>query len=493
MADLIAAFACAPDANERVSLALMTDLARRWCEGELARLAARGGIDGTRRASARMTGRGEAARPARPAGGLRHGPSIGPPAHVAGNCEGAMPAFGFRVARGDTADEAREPTAEVMASLMVDRNERAALALTNEIARRWCEGELARLAATVGDEVQVDGDRYRRHATGIGVYHGLWAALRVRRDSYRRVGVRNGPTIVPLELVEGATPAFAQGHAAMPRRHYEQELRAAHRVPPARATIERMAKRLGVAMRAAIPIVEPVARAAERIPEAAVAISIGLDRTSTPMEEARDAHLPPGPRQRRRAPYQRRAPDPVQVNYRMAYVGTFALHDAAGAVLVSRRFAATAAEGPDDVIVRVFAEVAHARATRPTLPLAIVQDGAPEPWNLMTAACARHGVTPAVEPIDRYHLDEHIAALLDLVAATDGCAETLRRRWAAALDRARARPAQPRAGVEHARASAPRVARPRRPIPRAVAAHREQPATDALRRRRAGGPRSAAA
>ena len=44
---------------------------------------------------------------------------------------------------------------------------------------------------------------------------------------------------------------------------------------------------------------------------------------------------------------------------------------------MSRRFAATAAEGPDDVTVRVFAEVAHARATRPTLPLAIVQDGAP--------------------------------------------------------------------------------------------------------------------
>ncbi len=126
-------------------------------------------------------------------------------------------------------------------------------------------------------------------------------------------------------------------------------------------------------------------------------------------------------------------PDPVQVNYRMAYVGTFALHDAAGAVLVSRRFAATAAEGPDDVTVRVFAEVAHARATR---PLAIVQDGAPELWNLMTAACARHGITPTVERIDRYHLDAHIAALLDLVAATDGCAETRRRRWAAALDRA---------------------------------------------------------
>ncbi len=163
---------------------------------------------------------------------------------------------------------------------------------------------------------------------------------------------------------------------------------------------------------------------------------------------------------------------------------------------MSRRFAATAAEGPDDVIARVFAEVAHARATRPTWPLAIVQDGAPELWNLMTAACAARAITPAVDLIDRHHLDAHIAALLDLVAATDRRAEILGRRWAAALDterhgdrpdRARARPAEPCARVDHARARAPRAARvaarPRRPIPRAVAAHRvhpQQPATDAL-------------
>ncbi len=63
-----------------------------------------------------------------------------------------------------------------------------------------------------------------------------------------------------------------------------------------------------------------------------------------------------------------------------------------------------------------------------------MQDGAPELWNLMTAACARRGITPAVDLIDRHHLDAHIAALLDLVAATDRRAEILGRRWAAALD-----------------------------------------------------------
>jgi hypothetical protein len=355
-----------------------------------------------------------------------------------------------------TAAETRGPTTEVMDRLMAafghameqsrggsfGAEETAALALTNEIARRWLESELAGTAASIGDEVRIAGERYRRHARGVGVYHSLCGALRVRRDSYRRVGVHNGPTVVPLELnagiVESATPAFAfsvaQGYAAMPLRHYEQELRAAHRVPPSRSTTERLGKRLGAQMRAAIPIVEPVARAAEPIPEAAVAISIGIDRTSTPMEEARDTRLPVAPRRGRRAPYQRQPPSPVDVNYRMAYVATFALHDAAGAVLVSRRFAATAAEGPADVIDRIFAEVAHARATRSELPIAIVQDGAPELWNLMSAACQQRGIVPSVEMIDRYHLDEHLAAALELVAATDGCAAAVRRRWAASLD-----------------------------------------------------------
>jgi len=324
-----------------------------------------------------------------------------------------------------------------------EADEVAALALTNELTRRWLEDELERKARSIGDEVRIGDERYRRHEVGTGVYHSLCGTLRLRRDSYRRVGVHNGAIVVPLDLVagllEGATPAFAfslaQGYAAMPLRHYEQELRAAHRVPPARSTMERQGKRLGEAMREAIAIVEPVVRAAEEIPAAAVAISTGLDRTSAPMEEARDERLSPEPRRRRSGPYQRRPPLPIDVNYRMAYVGTFALHDAAGRVLVSRRFAATAAEGPADVIGRIMAEVAHARATRPELPVAIVQDGAPELWNLMTAACQREGIAPRFEMIDRYHLDEHLAAALALVAATDDCADVIRRRWSAALDR----------------------------------------------------------
>src|SRR5207237_1351804 len=85
---------------------------------------------------------------------------------------------------------------------------------------------------------------YRRHATGVRRYHTLCGAVEVRRDSYRRVGVHNGPTVVPLEvaagIVENATPALAasvlEGFAMMPLRDYEGEMRAAHRVVPSRTS-----------------------------------------------------------------------------------------------------------------------------------------------------------------------------------------------------------------------------------------------------------------
>jgi hypothetical protein len=69
------------------------------------------------------------------------------------------------------------------------------------------------------------------------------------------------------------------------------------------------------------------------------------------------------------------------------------------------------------------------------LPLVVVQDGAPELWSLLRAACEQHGVKPAREMIDRFHLDERLASILELVASSAPGAEMLRARWAASLDR----------------------------------------------------------
>src|SRR5262245_10496711 len=171
--------------------------------------------------------------------------------------------------------------------------EQQTLSIANDLVRRLLEADLQRVADSMPDEVVVRGHRYRRHEPGEVAYHSLCGDLIVRRHSYRRADVRNGPCIVPMDLAAGlidaATPALAQsiahGIAEMPSRRYEEVLRAAHRVPPSRSTIERLAQLIGSEVKDDSLLLEAMLRVEERVPDGANAISIGLDRTSVPMAE----------------------------------------------------------------------------------------------------------------------------------------------------------------------------------------------------------------
>ena len=295
------------------------------------------------------------------------------------------------------------------------------LGIANEAVRRCLEIELQRRADDFGEAVAVDGVEHRRHQDGAVGYHSLCGLLRVRRANYRQIGVLDGPTVIPLEVAAGilanATPALAysvtQNFAVMPLRHYEQEMKAAHRQVPSRSTLERVGKRIGDLIQATLPIIEPIVRAAEQLPAQTASISIGVDRTTVPMAERRPGAG--GPRRSRTKPYARQPPDAIDVAYRMAYVATVALHDASGNELVTKRYAATPEEDPDQLIDRVFAEVAHLRAQQPSLPFTVVQDGAPEMWNLVQRGVDRHQMRPRNELIDRFHVDERLAALSIIV------------------------------------------------------------------------------
>jgi hypothetical protein len=316
--------------------------------------------------------------------------------------------------------------------------EAVALQVANELVRRWAQSELRRLSRQYDAEVIVDGRRYRRHATGVGRYHTLCGAVEVRRDSYRQVGVHNGPTVVPLELaagiVENATPALAasvlEGFAMMPLRDYQDEMRAAHRVIPSRSTLERIAKRTGAAMHAELPTLEPVVRAREVVPRKAHAISVGLDRTTVPIAEMPDdIRLPPT-----RAHVRRRLP-PVTVAYRMAYVATVAVHDRRGDTLKSTRIAAAAHEGASELMERLGAELHHLLRQRPRLPTVVVQDGAPELWNLVDAWLENFLIQPTMRLIDRYHVNERLAVVAEAVEREPTERHLLLERWCKALDR----------------------------------------------------------
>ena len=238
--------------------------------------------------------------------------------------------------------------------------------------------------------------------------------------------MRNGPTVVPMELcagiVEGATPAFAynvaHGYAQHDMRQHGDSLLAAHRVPPPRATLERLAKRIATAATEQTPRIEAKVRRLEKVPEGAHAISIGLDRTTTPMAEERPADAPPKPEPKRTKPRVRQAPPPIDVNYRMAYVGTVSIVDADGHALTTRRYAAPACDEPACLVGRMMCDVRTVLKRCPTLNVGVVQDGAPEMWSATReglAVLVQDGVLEGwKEGIDRYHLAERLNAALEI-------------------------------------------------------------------------------
>lgn len=334
--------------------------------------------------------------------------------------------------------------AEVGADAEFRSREASALAVANEAVRQFLETDLQLISDRFDDDVVIDGRLYRRHAPGTVAYHSLCGPLHVQRWTYRLVGKRNGPTRIPMELAAGiaerATPALAycvaHGYAKAPTRSVEGDLRAAHRKPPSRSTLERIAKALGTDAKAVAARIEQRLRSAEQLPEGAVAISLGLDRTTIPMEEDRTAEETARKKPRRRKPRLRKKPAPVCVHYRMGYIGTVSVTDKRGEVLVTRRYAAPASDGASRLLDRMMADLNHALTQKPHLHVGVVQDNAPELWNLMRGALqAQPLVKKHHEIVDRYHFMEHLAAALEIVEPNPARRVKQLEKWRCALDK----------------------------------------------------------
>lgn len=334
--------------------------------------------------------------------------------------------------------------ATVSADASFAERERAILVAANEACRLALAATLQATAAGHPDQVRVDGVLYQRHHEGTGVYHSLCGPLEIRRATYREVHERNGPTVVPLELaaglIEGATPALAYrvalGYAQGPGRHAEEQMQADGRRPPSRSTLERVGKAIGTQTHRVAPRIEAVVRREEVLPPRAHAIVVGLDRTTVPMEEPRPTGAPPTTRRKRRTtPYVRTRPRPVDVNYRMAYVGTVSVVDRAGEALVTRRYAIASTADPATLTTRMLADVTQARAQAPRMPVGVVQDAAPELWAVLrTALTTETRLRRWHEAIDRYHLNERLGEVLRLIEPDERRRQLQMRQWNRRLD-----------------------------------------------------------
>jgi len=336
--------------------------------------------------------------------------------------------------------------AELEPNATFSQREVAAMAASNEALRCYFRDPLQQMSDGYGDELLIDGVLHRRcHDKGEVGYHSLCGSFPVGRATYRPVGERNAKTVVPLELeaglVDHATPALAYSIALdwseVNSRRYVKSQAASHRVPPSRSTVERIGIAIGQEAKRAAPKIEPYLRRSEQVPMGAVAVSVGLDRTTVPYEEEREEGAPPKTRRKKRTkPYVRKAPPPVDVNYKMDYVGTVSLVDEQGEKLLSRKYFATHEDGPDGILKRMMADIRSALSQRPDLKVGVVQDGAPEMWNLVRSALKEElGVLTPLEGIDRYHLSERLGAVAKVIDRDEGRRKQRLARWADMLDK----------------------------------------------------------
>jgi hypothetical protein len=109
--------------------------------------------------------------------------------------------------------------------------------------------------------------------------------------------------------------------------------------------------------------------------------------------------------------------------------------DADGEALLTRRYAASGAEGPDGILARMMADVRRAREQNGGLAVGLLQDGAPEMWNLMRVALRdQASVSYWHEGVDRYHLNERLGECLRFIEPDPGKRASRLRRWNDELD-----------------------------------------------------------
>lgn len=274
------------------------------------------------------------------------------------------------------------------------------------------EGADLHRLTTDEEEVEEEDGRYRRlDQRSSAVYFGRWGPHEIAEPLYRKVGVRNGPTIKPIErragIIENMTPDMARivgGLGAdQSSREVERTLWRTGIVSPSRAFLEKRGSRLAQDVAKQVVELEEAARATEVIPAEVASVSGGLDRLSVRVNEPSTAESPRRPH--RTEPYVRAVPPAQEAHWRKAWAGSMSLYDGEGKELCTRLYGAEANTDPNALAERVAADIAAIVRAHPEVKVHCVQDAAPELRALPKALTRALPVgKPFVDLIDIEHL-----------------------------------------------------------------------------------------
>ena len=262
------------------------------------------------------------------------------------------------------------------------------------------------------ERVEVNGILYKRmKEPSQGIYFARRGEVWVNRYLYRQVGVRNGPTIVPLELragiVEGRWPpqaAMAAAHLLQdePTRDAVRTCAALGVLPYSRSALGGIGEKLGQRWEDRRIEGEDILANNLTVPKEATFVSVSVDRVSLPMvEEVLDEDEKPKINDKGRVC--------TEVNYRMAYCGVWTLHDQDGKPLLSTRYGRMPHEGHAPIEETLRGDLEAIFTEKPDIKAVGLADGAPEMQNILTRVFAAVGVLNAMVGVDFWHLIEKLS------------------------------------------------------------------------------------
>ncbi len=273
-----------------------------------------------------------------------------------------------------------------------------------------CTGRMLQSLDPVAPRVEVGGRTYRRmnNPNTEAAYFTMRGAVSLARGLYRDENVRNGPTIVPMELragiVEGLlTPAAAQGIAAVgqgvPSREADAMCSRLGVLPYSRSEHFRSAVDVGERWGEIRELYEDALVEGMALPEAATAVSVAVDRVSLPMAETRDLT----PEDEKRG-----VKKPITVAFRMAFSAVLTLYDLTGKPLGCIRYAHVPTDGAVQVTDALRQDLRILLRRRPDLDIVSLADGAPEMQSILERVT--EGLTVKAAMVDFWHLLEKLAA-----------------------------------------------------------------------------------
>ena len=275
-----------------------------------------------------------------------------------------------------------------------------------------CVGSMLAALDPTAPRVEVDGRTYKRlEQRAESTYYTMRSEVVINRHLYRAEDVRNGPTVVPMDLRAGIvdgryTPAAAVGFARlaqeMPSRSAEATCESLGVLPYSRSSHFRVGDEVGSRWDDIRDEVEGQLIAEMEIPDEAAAISAAVDRVSMPMAEPREPTL---------EDIEAGVKNPIVVALRMAYAAVWTVYDRDGVPLAAVRYAHVPTHGAEEMERSLARDLKAILARRPDLLLVTLADGAPEMQSILDRAVVGHVVTASF--VDFWHCIEHLGKAIE--------------------------------------------------------------------------------